>query len=250
MAKFAKWIAGGLGWAFGGPIGGIIGFLIGSALDGNSENKGSRGFTSAGNAAGSRSRTTTGGYAMSMLVLIAAVMKADGKTLKSELDYVKQFFVRNFGEESALEAIQMLRDILKRDIPLYDVCQQIRANMDYSSRVQMLHMLFGVSGADGEFHAEEVRVIGQIAEGLGVRHSDYESVKSMFIKNTDSAYTILGIERSATDDEVKKAYRKQAKEHHPDKVSHLGEDFQKAAKDKFQQVNEAYEAIKKERNLS
>ena len=84
MAKFGKWIGGGLGWAFGGPIGALIGFTVGSMFDGG-KSQTQRG------ASGYSGRTTTGGYVMSLLVLVAAVMKADGKVLKSELDYVKKF---------------------------------------------------------------------------------------------------------------------------------------------------------------
>ncbi len=93
--------------------------------------------------------TTPGAFGVSLLVLIAAVMKADGKVVKSELDYVKQFFIRQFGNDSAAEATVMLRDLLKKDIPVRDVCQQISRNMDYSSRLQLLHLLFNVSLADG-----------------------------------------------------------------------------------------------------
>ena len=69
-------------------------------------------------------------------------------------------------------------------------------------------------------------------------------------KDTGFAYKILGISKDASDEEVKKAYRRMAMKYHPDKVSYLGEDFQKTAKDKFQKVGEAYELIKKERNMA
>jgi DnaJ like chaperone protein len=249
MAKFAKWIGAGLGaFATGGPIGALIGFVIGSAIDAGSTPKNQyneqfqRGRTTA--------RPTTGGYAMSLLVLVAAVMKSDGKTMKSELTFVKEFFVRNFGLDSANEALVLLRDLLQQNIPVTDVCHQIQRNMDYSSRLQLMHFLFGIAQADGEFHPEELKMIAHIAVNLGISSRDYESIKSMFIKNTDSAYKILEIEKSATDEEIKKAYRKMAMKYHPDKVSYLGEDFQKAAKEKFQKVNEAYEEIKKQRNIA
>ena len=72
----------------------------------------------------------------------------------------------------------------------------------------------------------------------------------MFVKETDSAYKILEISPVATDDEVKKAYRQMAIKYHPDKVSTLGEDIQKAAKEKFQQLSNAYEQIKKQRGMN
>ena len=245
MAKFGKWLAGGLGWAFFGPIGGIVGFVVGSMLDsdtGNITDQSAR-TTQAG-------RTTTGGYVMSLLVLVAAVMKADGKVLKSELDYVKQFFVRSFGESSAQEAIRMLRDLLNQNIPVADVCQQIQKNMDYSSRLQLLHFLFGIAQADGKVDTSELNLIEMIASNMGISRKDIDSIKSMFVRNTDNDYKILELEPSATEEEIKKAYRKMAMKYHPDKVSYLGEDFQNAAKEKFQKVNEAYENIKKERNIA
>jgi len=239
MGSFAKWLGGGLGFVLGGPIGGLLGFFIGSFVDGAEviTNKQVGG------------RTTPGDFGMSLLVLIAAVMKADGKVLKSELDYVQRFFVAQFGAESAREASVMLRDLLKRDIPLRDVCTQIRGNMDYPSRLQLIHILYNISAADSRFDLAEVQVIKSVSDMLGISATDYDSIRNMFIPATDSAYRILEAERSATDEEMKKAYRKMALKYHPDKVSHLGEEFRRTAEEKFKAVNEAWEKIKKERNI-
>jgi DnaJ like chaperone protein len=239
MGSFAKWIGGGLGFVMGGPIGGLFGFVVGSFFDNASVQ------TTYIN----RSATTPGAFGMSLLVLIAAVMKADGKVVRSELDYVKQFFIRQFGQENAKEALAMLRDLLKQEIPVSDVCSQIALNMDYASRLQLMHLLFGVAGADGNFHPSEISIIETIATNLGISSSDYGSIRNMFIPETDSAYKILEIQPSVTNEELKKAYRKMALKYHPDKVSHLGEDFRKTADEKFKKVNEAYERIKKERNI-
>lgn len=240
MGGFGKWLGGGLGFVMGGPIGGLLGFLVGSLVDSSSEPV----------AAGRSSLTTTpGAFGVSLLVLIAAVMKADGKVVRSELDYVKQFFVRQFGRESANEALQMLRDLLKKEIPLNDVCQQINRSMDYSSRLQLIHLLFGVSLADGTPNQPEIAIIEKISGLLGLSSGDFVSIKNMFVPETDSSYKILEIERTATNEEVKKAYRRMAMKYHPDKVSHLGEDYKKSADEKFRKVNEAYEKIKRERNM-
>jgi DnaJ like chaperone protein len=242
MAKFAKWLGGGLGFVMGGPIGGLMGFLVGSFFD---EARGEI-YTSAPSGS---SGTTPGAFGVSLLVLIAAVMKVDGKVVKSELDYVKQFFIRQFGTQSAKEALVMLRDLLKQDIPLRDVCLQISRNMDYSSRLQLLHLLFGVAGADKRFHSSEISLIETISGNLGISSGDFLSIRNMFIPETDSAYKILEVDPEVTNDDLKKAYRKMAMKYHPDKVSHLGEDFRKTADEKFKKVNEAYEKIKKERNI-
>jgi DnaJ like chaperone protein len=240
MAKFAKWIGGGLGFVMGGPLGGLMGFLVGSFFD-----EAKTGTYSTTTSVG----TTPGAFGMSLLVLIAAVMKADGKVVKAELDYVREFFVRQFGRDTAKEALVMLRDLLKQEIPLRDVCLQISRNMDYSSKLQLLHLLFGVSASDQRIDKSEISVIETISGYLGISSTDYLSIRNMFIPETDSAYKILEIDQSVSNDEVKKAFRQMAMKYHPDRVSHLGEDFRKTADEKFKKVNEAYEKIKKERNM-
>ena len=71
----------------------------------------------------------------------------------------------------------------------------------------------------------------------------------MFYDNSESAYQILEVSKSDDNDTIKKAYRRLVKEHHPDKLAHLGEEHLKGAQEKFQKIQEAYETIKKERGL-
>lgn len=236
--NYGKWIGGGLGWAFGGPLGAIIGFALGSHF-GNKTN--SREYV------GQTSQQRD--FNVSLLVLSAAVMKADGSVKKSELDYVKSFFLRNFGQERAEKYILMLREILKQDIQVYEVSQQVGRFMEYSSKLQLLHYLFGIASADGTTHENEVDVISVISKYMGISSSDFQSIKAMFVQQVDGAYKILGIDVNATDDEVKKAYREMAKKYHPDKVAYLGEDVRKSAEQKLQEVNEAYEKIRKQRGF-
>jgi DnaJ like chaperone protein len=241
LTKYGKWILGGLGWTFGGPIGAIIGFLMGSAFEGMDSGEFEYG----------KPETTTqsGDFRISMLILSASVMKADGKQLKSELDYVKAFFVQNFGVTATQYYMRAFRDILKQEIPLQDVCMQIRANMDINSRLQLIHYLFGIAMADGNTHPNEVKVIEDIANWINIPPQDFISLKNMFVKDTNSAYKILEINPEANEDEIKKAFRAMAFKYHPDRVAHLGEEFQLAAKEKFQKVNDAYNTIKKERGF-
>ena len=238
MGKYGKWIGGTLGWAFGGPIGALLGFTFGSMLDGVTVND------------NKQQQTQSGDFIASLLILTAAVMKADKKVLKSELDYVKQFFNKQFGSDVTDQKMLLLREILKQDIPVRDVCLQIKQNMEYSARLQLIHFLFGLAAIDGQLHPDEIAVVENIARYLNIQINDISSIKAMFVKDTASAYNILEITQDATDEELKKAYRKMAVKYHPDKVSHLGEDIQNAAKEKFQQLNTAYEQVKKQRGLS
>jgi len=242
MGSLGKWIGGGLGFVMGGPIGALLGFLVGSMVDTTSSHPSTYTATAR--------RTAPGDFVMSLMVLIASVMKADGKVLKSELDYVKRFFVQQFGQETAQEALIMLKNILKQNIPVRDVCAQIGHNMDYSSRLQLLHLLFNIAVADGKVHPLEIEAVEKISGYMGISTSDYVSIRNMFVPETDSSYKILEIEPTANDEDVKKAYRRMAMKYHPDKVSHLGDEFRKAADEKFKKVNEAYKNIKKERDIN
>jgi len=243
MAGWAKWLWGGMGWAMFGPIGGIMGFALGSM----SQN--TQGFHSSYSGQGGGTPTQAGDFGAAMLILFGAVMKADHELKKSELEFVKQFLVQQFNINYAQDRMQLFKEILKQNYPLKDVCMQIKANMDHASRLQMIHVLFGLSQADGHVHPLEVKVIHTIANYLGISGSDFESIQAMFYKDTTAAYKILETTPDVTDDEVKKAYRKMAAKFHPDKVHHLGNEFQKMAEEKFKSVNDAYQQIKKERGM-
>ncbi len=241
MAKFGKWIAGGLGWAFLGPIGGLIGFALGAMVDGQD------GVVTQGNML--PGPTTQGDFITSLIVLMAAVMKSDGRVLKSELDFVKDFFVRSFGQEQARQATLLLKSVLDQNIPLEEVSRQISQRMDYSTRLQLIHLLFGISKADGLVSAEELKTVERIAWYMGIKTEDFNSIKALYSDNLESAFTALEISSDATDEEIRKAYRKMAVKYHPDKVAYLGEDLKNQANEKFQQLNTAYERIKKARGL-
>ena len=275
-----KWIGGILGWVSGGPIGALLGVLAGSAVEhliewsmqitdgsdplGGSGKAGSYGRTGYGQASGygrtnsgTYTRTTRGwsateqrnSFFVSLLVLSSAVIKADGKTHPAELRTVQEFMRRNFGESAAQEAMSMLEQLGSQQVNIYSVGPQIAANMNYSQRLQLLNYLIQIATSDGDFSSSEKSVIEAIASVIGIRPTDAASAIAMYYRDADSAYSVLGISPSASDDEVKSAYRRMAMKNHPDKVATLGPDVQKAAAEKFRQVQEAYEEIKKERRL-
>lgn len=257
MAKYVKWIGGAVGWAMGGPIGGILGFALGAMFEDDSlAVKGQRGKKGSAyqqdyrrNAGQYRHRTQPGDFASALLVLSAAIMKADGKVMKSELNFVRDFFSKQFGPAMAAEQVGLLKEILKKPIDERAVCEQIRYNMEHAMRLQLLHYMFGIARADGKVDASEAKTIERISSYLGINNKDFRSIQAMFYKDVDHAYEVLEIDKSATDSEVKKAYRKMAMKYHPDKLKGLGEDHEKAAREKFQKVTDAYDAIKEERDM-
>ncbi len=252
MANFAKWLGGSLGWSLGGPIGGILGFVLGSFIDGFSEGD----ITNARQTSGRIKGTGAGDFEISLLILAAVVIKADGKVNRRELDFVRSSFIGMYGKEKANKAFKLFGGIIKKnDISTRQVCIQIRQHMTHASRLQLLHFLFGIAKADGLVSQAEINTVKRISVYLYISNRDFESIKAMFHSvssnkyTSNNAYKILEITKRATDAEVKKTYRKLVKKHHPDKLRHLGEEYQKGAEEKFRQIQKAYEQIQKERGM-
>ena len=239
---FGKWIAGALGWAMFGPIGGILGYYFASRVEKLADSAVVYGEDQSWNQ-GQRNS-----FLMSLLVLSAAVIKADGKTTSQELSTLRSFFARNFGPQAGNEAEEIVKDLLSKDFNLYEVCGQIRSCMDYSQRLQLYHYLVGLGASDG-LHKSETDVLEVIASYIGLSKAEVDSIFAQFRPSNDSNYRVLEITPEATDEEVKKAYRKMAVKYHPDKVATLGEDVQKAAEEKFKAISQAYDAICKERGI-
>ncbi len=232
----------GLGWAFAGPIGGLIGWWLGGQVDidtGRPQTGGTR----------SSPQTRPGDFAIALLVLVAAVMKADGKVVKSELDYVKQFLVKSFGQANAQEMLVLLKNLLEQDYYIYEIADQINRHMNKAEKLQLIHVLFGISQADGHVDNREIELIQEIGQHLKIDRNDVDAILAIFVKDSNSSYKILEIDASSSDQEVKKAYRSMAARFHPDKVQHLGPDFQKMAEEKFKAINGAYQEIKTERGI-
>lgn len=242
MGLIGSLIGATVGWWLAGPLGVIVGMIVGHVAQESASVKIIKG-------SDDYSRQSLRGFMASLLVLMGAVMKADGKVVHSELEYVKKYLVRTLGAEKAQEALLMLRDILKQDIPVRDICMQVRVNLDYASRLELLHLLVGLGMADGHMSPEELFLIRQIANDMGISDSDMASLQNMYAGNLEAAYKVLEIDDKATDEEVKKAYRALAVRFHPDKVEHLGDDFKKSANEKFQKVNEAFDKVKKARGI-
>ena len=259
MSAF-KWIGATLGWSLGGPLGAILGLALGSLGDAFSEKES---IFTIGDGKFSRKRpepnqnktrsrqreTNPGDFEVSLLVLASVVIKADGVQDQRELDVVRSQFVKMYGKERANNAFKLFKSISVQNISVKKVCLQIQQRMEHASRLQLIHFLFDIAQADGNVHEKEEDQIHIIANYLNISYRDYESIKAMFYNSSDNAYKILEIDSSATEDEVKKAYRRMAKKFHPDKVEHLGEEHKKGAEAKFKEVLKAYEQLQDERGF-
>ena len=185
---------------------------------------------------------------LNLLSLAAIVIKADGKVDKRELQFVRNYFIANYGKDYAENIFARFNsEINKENQNLEDLTRLFVQGARYETRLQIIHFLYGIANADGHIAEQEITKIAQIAKALQLRLVDVESIKAMFVKSADNAYKILEISSTATDAEVKKAYRNMAKKYHPDKIQTEDAALKKGAQEKFQQVQAAYEMIQKER---
>lgn len=250
--KMGKWtgtlIGGGIGWALGGPIGALIGAYLGNLFTETSPRKGV--FQQLkGRSDNVYGDTRAGDFAVAMLSLFAYVSKADKSVKSSEIAYVKKFLIDKFGKQNAQDLLYLYKEILQKEYDIYKVSKQIRIHMDYYSRLELVHILFGIAAADGTLHKSEISATEQISAGLGIAPEDLRSIQSIFVRSTDQAYGILNIRPDDDSEVIKKAYRELATKYHPDKVANLGPEIQKLAEEKFKSINDAYQTIRKERGF-
>ena len=255
--NLGKIVGAGLGWVLGGPIGVILGIVFGSIFDSTTlfvgkmtDEDGNPYNNKNGQPYSTYTQTSRGDFDMCIIVLSAAIMKVDGHIKRSELNFVKQFFLKQFGEEQAAKDIKILQGVLQQKINVYEVASQINTYMDYPSKLLLMQYLFGVANADASVSDNELDILQLIARYMNIPETEFESIKSMFVANETDYYKILEISPDATDEEVKKAYRELAIKHHPDKVAYLGEDAQRVAQEKFMKIQEAYEKIKLARGIA
>ena len=241
-----RWLAAILGYTFFRLPGAILGFLLGSLLDNTIGSRGGFRASFGGGANG----VTPADFELNLLSLASLVIKADGSVSQRELDYVRSYFVQAYGKERANATFRVFNEVIKkREVSSERIGRLFRQRMRYESRLQVTHFLFSIANADGHVSAAELNVVQRIALHLGLQSADFESIKAMFFKSADSAYKILEIERSASDTEIKKAYRSMVKKYHPDKLQHMDEAYRKGAEEKFRKVQEAYEQLQQERGF-
>lgn len=243
-----RWFLGLLGMVYFRWPGAILGFVIGSVMDNMNAGKTyNRGGSIFGRTA---TQNIPAEFELKLLALASVVIKADGKVDQSELDYVRRYFVQAYGKERANTTFRLFNDQIKKSgVSAVNLAQELKAYLRYESRLQVLHFLFSVAKADGLVSESEVKQLEIIARAFGLNLNDFNSIKAMFFDQPDRAYEILEVPKTATDAEIKKAYRTMVKKYHPDKLQDMDEAYRKGAEEKFRAVQEAYERIQKERGL-
>ncbi len=253
-----KWIGGFLGLMAGGPLGAIAGFVLGSLFDSSQDAEPSSEDTRQSQQQYYEGQRNT--FRFSLLVLASYIVRADGKVMHSEMNVVRSFLRETFGEQAVVEGDQIMLKLFEQQKRLgmtefssavFSSCQQLRQYMAYEQRLELVHFLVLIAQADGVVSPEEVTALRECAAQLGVDAQDLDSMLNLHDASSslDAAYKVLGVEPTATDDELKAAYRRLALKNHPDRVASLGEEVRKAAEKKFQEINAAKETVWKARGM-
>ena len=227
-----KWLFAFFGYTIFRLPGALIGFFIGSFLSPRSVKISNRDFE------------------INLLALASLVIKADGKVSQKELDFVRRYFVSAYGKNRANEVFKIFNQNFKnKGISVNQISKLFNLGLNYESKLQVIHFLFGIAKADGSISQQEINKLLEFSNLFKLSYADFLSIKAMFIIETDNDYKILEVDKNSSNDEIKKSYRALAKKHHPDKVQHLGEAYVKAAQDKFQKIQKAYQNIKNKRGF-
>ncbi len=258
----AKWIGGFFGLLSGGPIGALAGFVLGALFDAmDTRGVEPMGGTYTGQSQETINQGTRNGFLFSMLTLASYVIKADGKIMHSEMELVRQFLRQNFGQQAVQQGEDIMRRLFDRQKQMEagqpgsyrqtiaDCCRQLADILPEAQRLQMLSFLTAIAKADGTVHASEIQALREITSLLGLSEANLNSMLNLGATTLSEAYKVLEVEPTATDDEVKAAYKRLVVKNHPDRVASLGEDIRRAAEEKMRKINEAKELIYKARGI-
>lgn len=195
-------------------------------------------------------------FQSSLISLIAYMMKADGSASTEELDFVKPQLERIFGETRAKHTILQLREMLKNNIELYEVSQVINRSLDEQSKCTILSILYGIAMADGNMSNEEWQLLIRITEYIGLNRRDLDTIRITHTDNdnevdpsVDTSYKILGIEKTASEEQVKRAFNSLAKKFCPIMTNSISKEAHDDAQIRFSKIQKAYETICSSRGI-
>ena len=243
MSIWGKIIGGTAGFLVGGPLGALLGAGVGHAVDVGAE--------AVAGPAGTAARQIT--FTIGVIALSAKMAKADGTVTRDEVEAFKKIFqippheAKNVGR---------VFDQARQDTAGYqEYAHQIAKMFRNSPQVleDLLGALFHIAMADGVFHPKEEEYLQNVSRIFGFGEAKYENIKAQHIQGgAQDPYTILGVTRDVPNRDLKSAYRKLIKEHHPDKLIAQGmpKEFIEIANEKLAAINTAYDKIAKERGLN
>ena len=192
-----KWIGGFLGFITGGPLGALAGFALGSLFDHGMDEVNKPGKSGGeGNEYSNAYEGQRNSFMFSLLVLSSYIIAVDGKIMHSEMELVRRFLLQNFGESAKKQGEEILLKLFEQQkrmgmqqyrSVIHDSCHQIRANMMYEQRLQLLNFLVMIAQADNVVSPEEVQALKEIAIHMGLEPSDVDQMLGMHGGSSSSA---------------------------------------------------------------
>ncbi len=244
MGLMGSMMLGMVGFTLGGPIGGLIGAIIGGKM-------GTDGVRPQMN---SHQNDQTA-YFVTTFSLLGKMAQADGVIDERELALVKQLIDKHIGLDQKVKqfALQIFHKAAASSYGFEDLARQFYDI--FKTKPEMLHsmldLLTKMAMADGVLSKSEEDLLFLTARIFGIDRQGYTNVKTQYAPSSDHYYATLNCTPQSTNDELKKAYRNLVRDFHPDTIVSKGlpEEFTKFASDKFREIQDAYDAIKKERKL-
>lgn len=190
-------------------------------------------------------------FARHLCALFIEVARVDGDVARDEVRVVREYFQEQlkYGPE-ALDMVRLyLKEFLQKAPTLETSIEACRDELPSGDRLLLIDTLYQLALVDGALKRSEQELLRTIAKGLGLTEEDRRSVAARYLGTADAQYARLGLNPGASDVEVKRAYRQLASAHHPDRVSHLGSGAVEQATRRFQEIQDAYEDIRRLRGL-
>ena len=265
MAWWGKALGGAFGFMMGGPLGALIGIGFGHNFD---KGLGSV-MSDIAFKPGQQERVQAAFFTATFSVM-GHIAKADGKVTRDEIEMAQAVMTQMELEPEVRESAKRLFNEGKSDgFPLDEVLDQFKQEVHRrSTLLQMfLEIQLQAAYADGVFDPAEEKLLIHICQRLGIPVSQLQRLEEMLkagfgqssygasgtqrTRSIEDAYSMLGVNSSVSDADLKKAYRRLMSQHHPDKLVSKGlpEEMIKDATEKTQQIKDAYEQVKQSRGL-
>ncbi len=193
--------------------------------------------------------------------ILVHISKIDDEVTKEEISTIHNFFQYNlnYSQTQMLWVKELTKEALSSTASLDSLLEEFRSTFAYEPRLILLELVYQILFTKAKVPDNELQIARNIASYLEISTYDQRTIEAKYMyrqrqagatqrETAEQYYATLGLEPGADQDTIKKAYRKLSMKYHPDKVVHLGKEFQKVAEQKMKEINAAYDHFKKTNN--
>ena len=190
--------------------------------------------------------------------ILIRIAQVDGVVTKAELAPIENFFRVHlrYNQSQIYWVRDLIKEALASQASLDALLAEFKGRFAYEPRLILVELIYQVLYTNAQVSAQELAMVQTIADFLGITAYDHHAIRSKYVgaghgrtfpgqgRSETQYYEILGLAPGASAEEIKSAYRKLSMQYHPDKVTHLGEEFRRVAEEKMKELNEAYQHLK------